>query len=135
MKLLKEGNEVKLHHMSLCIVERSLNIAMKFVQFIGFEITYKDIKNKFFIATKDGFRIQFIECMPRYLPLLIPKEKTYTHIGLTNKNPKAYMQEVDKFAKEYDLVFQVGKWSNKELYFNLPEIFGNFVVEVMEEVD
>jgi len=45
--------------------------------------------------------------------------------------PKEDIDEVRLWAEKKGVEFVQGGWSDKELWFDLPEVFTNFVIEVM----
>lgn len=65
------------------------------------------------------------------LPILDIEIKRRVHVAFLSDNPQALIDKVESWAKNKNIKFRQGGWSDKEKYFDLPEIFTNFVVEVM----
>jgi hypothetical protein len=72
--------------------------------------------------------IQIIEIHDPIVPL---KRKINTHIGFISDTPKEDIQEIKKWCKTQKIRCRDGGWSEKELWFDLPDIFCNFVIEIM----
>jgi len=54
-----------------------------------------------------------------------------SHVAFTSENPAEQIQKIEKWASEKNIRFERGGWSEKELWFDLPELFVDFVIEVM----
>ncbi len=74
------------------------------------------------------FDIQLIEVDASSVP---PEEKKNMHIAFLSDAPQEDIAEIKKWAREKKLQFSQGQWSNKELWFDFPDIFTNFVVEIL----
>ena len=72
--------------------------------------------------------IQIIETISSKIPI---KEKINTHIAFLSKNPQKDILEISQWAKNNNIKFRDGGWSEKELWFDLPDLFINFVIEIM----
>jgi hypothetical protein len=59
------------------------------------------------------------------------EKKRQAHIAFLSDDPQGVIDEVEKWAKDNNLKFRQGGWSPIERYFDLPDVFVNFVVEVM----
>lgn len=57
--------------------------------------------------------------------------KCQVHIAFISDNPREVIDQIEKWASDKGISFREGGWSEKERYFDLPELFVNFVVEVM----
>jgi len=57
--------------------------------------------------------------------------KKRTHIAFISDDPQAIIDKVEIWAKSKNINFRQGGWSDKERYFDLPDIFVNIVVEIM----
>jgi len=72
--------------------------------------------------------IQIIETKDR--PISI-KQKVNTHIAFLSNTPKKDIEEIKRWAGNKNIKFRHGGWSDKELWFDLPGLFTNFVIEIM----
>ncbi|MDB5194759.1 MAG: hypothetical protein JWN50_773 [Parcubacteria group bacterium] len=59
------------------------------------------------------------------------KFRADSHLAFISDNPKEQIDRVERWASEHNVSFTRGGWSDRELYFDLPELFVDFVVEVM----
>jgi hypothetical protein len=73
--------------------------------------------------------IQIIETKDKSIPI---KRKINTHIAFLSKTLDGDIKKIKKWSKNKNLKFRHGKWSNKELWFDLPDLFVNFTVEIMD---
>lgn len=58
-------------------------------------------------------------------------KKRQTHIAFLSDNPQVVIDQIEEWARSKGVKFRQGGWSAIERYFDLPEVFVNFVVEVM----
>lgn len=58
-------------------------------------------------------------------------KKRQTHIAFISDTPQEIIESVKIWAEEKGFKFRDGGWSEHERYFDLPDIFVNFVVEIM----
>lgn len=59
--------------------------------------------------------------------------KINTHIAFISNKPKNDIERVKSWAKENNIEFRAGAWTDNEFWFDLPQIFQNFVVEIMDK--
>lgn len=74
-------------------------------------------------------RLQLIETHEQNIHY---SQKEYTHIGFTSSSPINILQNVEAFCKKHTIKYIQKQWSDAEYYFDCPEIFANFVVEIMD---
>ena len=60
------------------------------------------------------------------------KNRISSHIAFISENPKSVVDKVEKWATEKGLKFIKGGWSGRELWFDLPDLFVDFAIEVMD---
>lgn len=58
-------------------------------------------------------------------------KKRQTHIAFISDNPKEVVDKIKTWAGGKGFAFREGGWSEIERYFDLPDMFVNFVIEVM----
>lgn len=78
---------------------------------------------------KLDFRVQIVEVDEK--PIEDLDDKRRTHVAFLSNDPRLFLNEIDNWAKSKNIRFRQGGWNEKELYFDLPDIFVNFVIEVM----
>lgn len=64
------------------------------------------------------------------IPVAIDK-KTNTHIAFLSDSPKEDLDYIKQWCESKKVRFNQGAWSDRELWFDLPDIFVNFVIEIM----
>lgn len=60
------------------------------------------------------------------------EQKKNSHIGLVSSNPKKELSHIKEVITEMWLSYIQGGRSDKEFYFDCPEVFTDFVVEIMD---
>lgn len=123
---------LKLHHCAKRITENSLEFVMDLFEQLGCKESY----------WKDGARwamieqnvsntiIQFIETDQYPHPT---EEKISSHIAFLSSDPQNDISMIKEWICSQNKKIEVGQWSEKELYFDCPEVFIDFVVEIMHE--
>lgn len=72
--------------------------------------------------------VQFIETDQKPQSTEVKKN---SHIAFLSDNPQGTISNLKKEIESKGIKFQQGSWSDKELYFDCPEIFIDFVIEIM----
>ncbi len=75
------------------------------------------------------FAIQITEVSD--VPVEDIRQKMKTHIAFISDDPQRIIDSIRVWAEKKGLRFREGGWSKIERYFDLPDVFVNFVVEVM----
>jgi hypothetical protein len=73
--------------------------------------------------------IQIIETSD--VPVSDVDKKVRTHMAFLSETPQNDVREFKKWAENKGVGFRHGGWSEKELWFDLPDVFVNFVIEIM----
>ncbi len=58
-------------------------------------------------------------------------KKCQVHIAFISDDHHGVIYQVKEWAESKGIAFREGGWSEKERHFDLPELFVNFVIEVM----
>lgn len=123
----------RLHHYCQNITKGNLDNVVEMYKLLGFDIVYTPPPSKWpWIMVGQPqlrFAIQISEVDDK--PVENLDEKRKTHIALISDDPKSVIEKVGMWAKEKGLAFREGGWSDIERYFDLPDVFVSFVVEVM----
>jgi len=122
----------RLHHYCQSIAKGHLNDVVEMYTLLGFKVVYTPPGNAGWIMIGQEqlrFAIQIAEVADK--PITDIHTKTQTHIAFISDNPQKVIDKIETWAKSKNLQFRKGGWSEKERYFDLPDIFINFVVEVM----
>ncbi len=122
----------RLHHYCQNITRGHLDDVVEMYKLLNFDVVY-DPGNKagwIMVGQKQlRFAIQIAEVDDK--PISDVDTKKQTHIAFISDDPQGVTDKIHKWADSKNMKFREGKWSDIELYFDLPDIFVNFVVEVM----
>ena len=122
----------RLHHFCQNITSGHLADMVEMYRILECEVVYIPPDNKTWLMVGQrplNFAIQIAEVSD--IPIEDINKKVQTHVAFISENPKETIQKIKSWAENEGFKFIEGKWSDIELYFDLPEIFVNFVVEVM----
>lgn len=121
---------VKLHHFAYNITPNSLELVIELLDKLGCTLDYREKNARWCMIQQkpNPIDIQIIETNDKIIPFEI---KTNTHISFLSDTPKEDIDEIKKWAKTKGVAFKHGGWSDKELWFDFPELFVNFVIEIM----
>ena len=122
----------RLHHYCQNIAKGHLQDIVEMYGLLNFKIVYSPPNNDSWIMVGQNdlrFAIQIAEVSNR--PIADMDEKRQTHIAFISDDPKGVIDGIKSWAEAKGLRFRYGQWSDIEMFFDLPDIFVNFVVEVM----
>jgi hypothetical protein len=122
----------RLHHSAYKITKGSLEKVVEVFSLLGCTVTYRPEREyRWAMVGQAGLRydIQLVETDEPSLP--ITTSKIGTHVAFISDDPQAVIQKIEAWSKEYDIKFITDGWSDKERYVDLPELFINFVIEIM----
>jgi len=57
--------------------------------------------------------------------------KRESHVAFISSDPKREMERIEKWIESQGKTCMADSWSDKEYYFDCPEVFVDFVIEVM----
>ena len=122
--------KVKLHHFAYTIRPNSLELVLELLEKLGCTLTYREKKARWCMVEQKPIPIdiQMIETEDQPIPI---KKKTNTHIAFLSDTPKEDIKEIKQWLEKKDINFKQGGWSDKKLWFDLPDVFINFVIEIM----
>ena len=122
----------RLHHYCQNISQGHLDDVVEMYKLLGFEVVYtpKGDMEWIMVGQKQlRFAIQITQVSDK--PIQDIEIKKRTHIAFLSDDPQAVLNKVKSWAETKGLRYREGGWSEIERYFDLPDIFTNFVVEVM----
>ncbi len=123
-------NELTLHHCSKRIAPGSLDFVMDLFGQLGCKESYREDGAAWAMVEQDDrFIIQLIETDQK--PEATEK-KSNSHIAFLSDDPKADIDEIGEWVEDRGFAFIDGQWSGRERYFDCPEVFVDFVVEIMD---
>jgi hypothetical protein len=120
----------QLHHSAYRIVPESFEKVIEIFGLLGCRITFRDGDARWAMIGQDGvsFDIQLIEMDEAPIQ---STTRISSHIAFISHNPKEIIDKIEKWASKSDVKFVRGSWNEQMLWFDLPELFVDFVVEVM----
>ena len=122
----------RLHHYCQNITKGHLTDVVEMYKLLNFKVVYTPPQNNNWIMIGKEqlrFAIQITEVDDE--PISDIDIKKRVHVAFISNDPQAIIDKVEIWAKSKNIKFRQGGWSDKERYFDLPDIFVNFVVEVM----
>ncbi len=122
--------KVKLHHVSYNIAPNSLELVLELMEKLGCTLAYREKNARWCMIQQkpNPINIQIIETKDQPIPI---EKKTNTHIAFLSDTPKEDIEEIKQWSKHNNIKFRQGSWSDKELWFDLPDVFISFVIEIM----
>jgi hypothetical protein len=123
--------EPRLHHSAYKIFPNSLEAALEVFKIFECEVTFKpELNQRWVMIGQKGLRydIQLVEYSATSTDL---DSKTGTHLAFISSDPDGVIKKIEDWARDRNVKFIKGEWSKTEKYFDLPDIFINFVIEVM----
>ena len=122
--------DLELHHFAHRIAKGSLEFVIELFEQMGFFVSYREKDARWAMIKQKSVNvdIQLIETDDKPLKTDI---KTNCHIAFLSDNPEKEVERIKEWIESKNRKFVQGKWSDKEFWFDLPEIFIDFVIEVM----
>lgn len=122
--------DTKLHHFAYNIRPNTLELVLSVFEILGCELRYRKGEERWCMVGQRtvSTSIQIIEIDDESIDI---KKKFNTHIGFLSDDQKDDIEKIKKWAEGQNLKFIQGGWSDKELWFDLPDLFINFVIEIM----
>ncbi len=123
-------NKMRLHHFAYAINQNSLEIVLELFEKFGCTLSYRDGEARWCMLEQKPINvdIQIIEVKGESAPI---ENKLNVHIAFLSNDPRGDIKKISEWCLNKKIIFRKGCWSDKELWFDLPEIFNNFVVEIM----
>jgi len=124
--------DVELHHCAYRINPDSFEKAAELFKELGCNLYYRVNNERWglFRQERNDIVIQLIETKTGVLPT---DEKTSSHIAFISSDPKTELERIKKWAEDNNLEFVQGSWSETEHWFDIPEFFNDFVIEIMDK--
>lgn len=124
------NSDLQLHHCAKQISRGSLDFVLQLFEQLGCRVSYRKEGATWAMVEQDGLRfdIQFIERDRAAVPLEFKREN---HVAFISSDPKAEIERIKQWVQDQGRNFVADSWSEKEHYFDCPEAFVDFVVEIM----
>ncbi len=125
-------NNLRLHHCAKRITPNSLEFVMDLFDQLGCQESYWENGARWAMIEQKGSNtiIQFIENdqSPQ-----TTEDKRNSHIAFLSSDPQRDVSMIKEWICKQNKEIYVGNWSDKELYFDCPEVFIDFVIEIMHK--
>lgn len=121
----------RLHHYCQNITRGHLNDVVEMYSLLGLKVVYTPENKDWIMVAQDPLRFAIQITQVDDMPISDIEIKKRTHIAFLSDDPQGVIDKVGAWAKSKNIEFRQGGWSDIERYFDLPDIFTNFVVEVM----
>jgi len=120
-----------LHHVAYSIAPNTLETVFEVFGHLGCTMSYREKGARWCLVEQEGvsIKIQLIETAD--VPVYDRGVRTNTHIAFISDEPRKVLEIVRTWTHTRGVSFREGGWSERELWFDLPDVFKNFVVEVM----
>lgn len=124
-------NEPQLHHGARRIIPQSLETLIEMFTLLGCKVIYREGNARWAMVGQDGinFNVQLVEVDEKPIKT---KTRISSHVAFISENPKSVVDKVESWAADKNIKFNNGGWNEKELWFDLPDLFVDFVIEIMD---
>ncbi len=120
---------MELHHRAGQVAQQHFDDARSlFTECLGFEEFVATEHMAILHQAGSGIDIQLI-CSEVFDPQL---NKHQSHLGFISSEPKQERDLIQRWSESRGLTVEVGQWSDRELWIDLPDVFLDFVIEVMD---
>ena len=123
---------MELNHFAYRIAPGSLEFVFDLFEQMNCSPGYKDEILRWGLVRQGSTHVQFIESGDAPLP---SAAKENSHIGFLSADPAGEVERIREWAAGRGHELVVGGWSDKEYWFDIPDVFVEFVVEVMQASD
>lgn len=129
----KLNADPRLHHCCQNIVAGSLETAIDMFKILDCQVVYRPPAgpHKWAMVGQKQLRFALQLTEVSDTPTEDVNQKKQVHIAFISNDPEALIEKVQSWAAEKNIKFREGGWSKIERYFDLPDIFVNFIVEIM----
>ena len=119
-----------LHHFAYNIKPNQLELVLELFEMLGCTVAYREGDARWCQIEQKSIPvdIQIIETDDGAIPL---EKKINTHIAFLSDMPEEDINKIAEWAKTKNIEIVRGGWSEKELWFDFPNLFTNFVIEIM----
>lgn len=120
----------KLHHAAKRIAPGSLETVIEMFELLGCKVSYRPEGMRWAMVAQDGldFDIQLIETEAESLE---GAARPNSQIAFISDQPEEDIARVRDWAESRGLRFAQNAWTDREFYFDLPDLFTDWVVEIM----
>lgn len=120
----------RLHHTAKRIKPNSLEKVIEMFEIFGCKVSYQPSGMRWAMVDQEGlnFDIQLIEVEGKQLE---DDTRRSSQISFISENPTEHIEKVRAWAESEGLKFLQNSWNEHEFYFDLPDLFVDWVIEVM----
>ncbi len=125
------NQDPKLHHYCQNIKKGYLDDVAEMYKLLGFDVVYTPSEGDWIMMGQSQLRFAIQITQVDDIPIQDIEIKKRTHIAFLSDNPQEVLDKVKAWADGKGIKYRDSGWSEIERWFDLPDIFTNFVVEVM----
>lgn len=129
---MQNTTKPRLHHACLNISKGSLEQVVEIFQLLECPVVYEPHNGYRWAMVGQPqleFSLQLTEVADS--PIIELDKKRQLHIAFISPKPREIVEQAKSWAASKNITFREGGWSEREFYFDLPDLFVNFVIEVM----
>jgi len=122
---------MELHHCAYTITKGYSSVIQEFFEYLGAKLIWEgeDQGREITMQFDNGFSIQFSEIDEKPMEL---NNKQETHLAFSSDKPEEEIVRMSEWFKEKGVKINTGKWGDDERWIDCPDIFLNFVIEVLK---
>lgn len=122
----------KLHHCAMQITRGSLDTVLELFEQLCCRVSYREEGATWAMVEQEGLRfdLQLVEVDH---PTRAREHRLESHIAFLSPHPAQDIDRIQTWCTEHGLSFYRNSWNDKEHYFDCPDLFVNFVIEIMDQ--
>jgi len=122
---------MKLHHCAFKITLGKSILMQEFCEYLSAKLSWegKDQGREIAMRFGNNMLIQFSEIDEKPIKT---KNKKETHISFSSREPKKDIKKIENWFSQHNIKTITGQWSETELWIDCPDVFINFVIEVLK---
>ena len=121
--------DLQLNHFAYRITPGSLEFVLELFERMGCSVCYADKKQRWGLVQQNKMYVQFIETAGEAAATAM---KENAHIAFLSADPRADIDQIRQWVCSRSRQLVQGSWSEKEHWFDVPDAFTDFVVEIMQ---
>jgi hypothetical protein len=126
------NKKIKLHHFAYNIKPNTLELVVEMFKFFDCEISYREWNKRWCMIEQKPIWIDIQIIETEFNEIKDIDKKIWSHIAFLSDSPEKQVNLIEKWCLKKWLTFRKWSWNDKEFWFDIPEIFSNFVIEIMD---
>ena len=126
------AGRLRLHHCSKRISQDSLEFVMALFEKLGCRQSFWADGARWAMIEQQG-RDSIVQFIETDQPSQSTKEKRNSHIAFLSPDPRTDISEIAHWIAGQNRKVLTGQWSDREFYLDCPDVFIDFVIEIMDD--